>query len=654
MRMMNMMKELWDPQCLESRRESVQKIGERMRGVVNRHSRARVVVSVSLYVLLSLGSLVAQPIRPASEGVYVEEQAERGEPVYQETCAACHMPDLLGDDFAPALSADMFAARWAGKPVGELFIIVKATMPADRPGSLDDKEYAAIVAFLLKMNGYAAGPQELSSDPKELAQIMFDKVGQSGSGRGSLTVGSPVLADGNWPEFRGSRAGVVDDDPVLPESWSRTENVIWKLDLPGLGWSSPIVWGDYIFVTSAISEKEETPPRPGLDRREGQGYALGSAKDPTSTVRRRWVLYAVDFRTGKIRWETELLNVVPREAKQRKNTYASETPVTDGNRVYVYIGSAHALVAVDFNGNVVWSSDVEQPTIAAHLVDGASRVPLSGDLLNMGAAASPTLHNDRLYIVSDHKGPPAAGHDVGEWFLAAFDARTGRELWRAHHLKKEDAYGWSTPFVWANELRSEIVTVGDNHVRSFGPDGKLLWELKGLSRNSTPTPFAAHGLLYVSSGYPGGFRPVYAIRPGASGDISLESGETSNEYVVWSARQLASYMPSALVYGDYLYHLHSLGLLQCNDAQTGRPIYGRQRVAVGAATFTASPWAYNGKIFALNEEGDTYVIQAGPEFKVLGKNALGEMALATPAVVRSSVIIRTVSALWRLGKTDSN
>jgi outer membrane protein assembly factor BamB len=460
-----------------------------------------------------------------------------------------------------------------------------------------------------------------------------------------------LSADDNWPKFRGQGAGVVDDDPALPDSWSDSENVVWKLDVPGLGWSSPIVWGDYVFVISAISATKETTPKPGLDLGEGQGYVLGNAKDPTSSVRRQWLLYAVDFNTGKIRWKRELRSAVPVEAKQLKNSYASETPVTDGKRVYVYLGSAHALFAVDFSGRLVWSTEVKQPDIRPDLIPAASGPPFSGDLLNMGTAASPALHNDRLYIVSDHKGPPQdARHDVGEWFLASFDARSGREVWRAHHVKKDDSYGWSTPFIWENGLRTEIITVSDNHVRSFDPDGRLLWALKGTSRNSTPTPFAAHGLLYVSSGFPGARRPVYAIRPGAGGDISLKNGETTNEYVVWSDRQLASYMPSPLVYGDYFYTLHSLGLLQCNDARTGKPVYGRQRIAEGAGTFTASPWAYNGRIFALSEDGDTYVIQAGPEFKVLRKNSLREMTLATPAIMRGSVIIRTVSSLWRIAK----
>lgn len=468
------------------------------------------------------------------------------------------------------------------------------------------------------------------------------------------SAGLRSATDHNWPKFRGPNAGVIDDDPTLPDSWSQKENVLWKLDIPGLGWSSPIVWGDDIFVTTAVAAAPETVPKPGLDRGPGNGYALGTAKDPSSTVRRQWLLYAVDFKTGKVRWKTELLNAVPLEAKQLKNTYASETPVTDGQRVYVYVGNAHRLFAVDFNGTLVWSSEVVQPPIPPDVTRRI--IKSSGDLINMGAAASPMLHNGRIYLVNDHKGPPTpeAGHDAGEWFLAAFSARDGKEVWRSHHVKEHDDYGWSTPIVWENSLRTEIISVSDDRVRSFDPDGRQLWELSGVSHNSTPTPVTAHGLLYVSSGFASaGFRPVYAIRPGASGDITLKDGETSNQYVVWSDKQLASYMPSALAYGDHLYHLQSIGLLQCNDARTGKQVYGRQRIAAGSGTFTASPWAANGKIFALSEEGDTYVMQAGPEFKVLGKNSLGEMALATPAVVRGSVIIRTISTLYRIGKTPS-
>jgi hypothetical protein len=195
------------------------------------------------------------------------------------------------------------------------------------------------------------------------------------------------------------------------------------------------------------------------------------------------------------------------------------------------------------------------------------------------------------------------------------------------------------------------VTTSRNKVRSYGLDGTPLWELGGMTVNVVPSPFASHGLLYVSSGYPGANpRPVYAIRPGASGDISLKAGETSSQYIAWYQPLLGTYNTSALVYGDYYYTLLDRGFLVCHDARTGKEIYKRQRISAESTGFTASPWAYNGKIFLLSEDGDTFVVQAGPEYKLLGKNSLSEMPLATPAVARGSLVIRTQSKLYRIGK----
>jgi outer membrane protein assembly factor BamB len=235
--------------------------------------------------------------------------------------------------------------------------------------------------------------------------------------------------------------------------------------------------------------------------------------------------------------------------------------------------------------------------------------------------------------------------------MAAFNKHTGEEIWK---VTREEVENWSTPFVWENELRTEIVTAGMGKIRSYDLDGKVLWELKGMTVNTVPTPFAGHGLVYVSSGYPGANpRPVYAIRPGASGDISLSGGETSNRYVAWYQPLLGTYNTSALVYGDYYYTLLDRGFLLCHDARTGKQIYGRQRLSAEASGFTSSPWAYNNKIFVLSKDGDTIVVQAGPEFKILGRNPLNEMALATPAIARGSLIIRTQSKLYRIARKDS-
>ena len=428
----------------------------------------------------------------------------------------------------------------------------------------------------------------------------------------AITGGS--AAEVQWPQFRGPAAGAIADDPALPDTWSEKENIVWKTGIPGLGWSSPVVWDDHIFLTSAISEGREAPPAPGLY--DEHDHVKASAPQ-------HWVVYDIEFKTGKIRWQRELKNGQPPLLRHVKNSYASETAVTDGDRVYVYFGSIGLAAALDFKGNVVWTKEL-----------GAFNTQVE-----LGTGSSPVLYKDRLIIQHDN---------TTQSNIIALDKRTGKELWKTD---RDEAGNWSTPFVWENDVRTEIVTTGTRRVRSYDLDGKLLWELSGMSNLTIPSPFSKFGLVYVSSGYPGApLRPVYAIRPGAKGDISLKEGETSNEYIAWHQPFLGTYNTSALVYGNYYYTLLDRGFLLCHDARTGKQIYGRQRLSADSSGFTASPWAYNGKVFLLSEDGDTYVIQAGPEFKVIGKNSLDQMPLATPAVLRGSVIMRTQSNLYRIAK----
>lgn len=427
----------------------------------------------------------------------------------------------------------------------------------------------------------------------------------------------------NWPQFRGTQGGVAPDNPALPDTWSSTENIVWKLDMPGYAWSSPVVWGDHVFITSAINTSGEAPIRPSGEYLAGSLGGTMTFRDlATPKDVHRWMVYDVDFRTGKIRWEHQVQQATPTQARHQKNSYASETPVTDGERVYAYFSSA-GLFAFDMNGKAVWSKPMD--TLKTRT--------------GWGGAASPVVYRDRVIIVNDNEERS---------FIAAFDAKIGKELWR---VDRDEASAWSTPFIWENAQRTEIITKGTKKVRSYGLDGKLLWELSGMTTLDVPTPFARGGLLYLESGYPtDSKKPAYAIRPGASGDITLKGDETSNQFVVWSNQSAGTYATSPVVYGDYYYTLLDRGFLTCHDAKTGKEIYPRQRVTADATGFTASPWAYNGKIFAMSEDGDTFVIQAGPEFKVLGKNSLDEMTLATPAVANGSLIVRTVSKLYRIGK----
>jgi outer membrane protein assembly factor BamB len=279
------------------------------------------------------------------------------------------------------------------------------------------------------------------------------------------------------------------------------------------------------------------------------------------------------------------------------------------------------LFCFDFEGKPLWSKRWES-------------VPTR---FGWGTAASPVLHGNRIYVLNDNDK---------QSFLVALDARTGEQVWR---VERDEKSNWATPFVWENAKRTEIITPGTGRVRSYGLDGQRLWELGGMSPITIPTPLAAHGLLYVTSGYVGDRRkPLFAIRPGAAGDISLEEGRVSNEYVAWCQKEAGPYNPSPIVYGDYLYVLYDMGLLACYNAKTGEEVYGKRRIEAKARAFTASPWAYGGKIFCLSEDGDTFVIRAGPAFELLGKNSLGELCMATPAIVRDGLIIRTESHVFRI------
>ncbi len=426
----------------------------------------------------------------------------------------------------------------------------------------------------------------------------------------------------NWPQWRGPSLNGTSREQNLPVRWSRTENVAWKIDVPGRGWSSPVVWGDHIFITSAVNTKgsdESLKPVPSYTPRSFGGPMSGRDIG-TSADLHRWVVYDVDFTTGKIRWEQTASTSVPSEPKHQKNSYASETPATDGERVYAYFGN-FGLFAFDLNGKPVWSKRF-----------GPFKVR-SG----WWSAASPVLHGDRVYIVNDNDE---------QSFIAAYNKRTGDEIWRT---SRDEGSNWTTPFVWENGLRTEIVTAGTQRVRSYDLNGKLLWTLTGMTSIQVPTPVAGRGLLFVSSGYPGDQpRPVYAIRPGASGDISLKDGQTSNDFVAWHQKQAGPYNPSPILHGDYLYVLYDRGFFSCYDARTGKEVYGRERIDPKANAFTSSPWAYNGKIFCLSEDGDTFVLKAGTRFELLGKNSLEEMCMATPAIAGRSLIIRTLSKLYRI------
>jgi len=448
----------------------------------------------------------------------------------------------------------------------------------------------------------------------------------------------------NWPAFRGADAlPIAEDDPRLPSTWSPTENVVWKTEVDGLGWSSPVVWGNQIFLTTVVSEGESQEPRMGLyfpyGSPETNDDPRFEAPKPGDLMEREvdlhhWLVYAYAVDTGELEWTSEVNVGEPQFDRHLKNTFASSTPVTDGERVYAYFGNV-GVFALDMTGTVVWERRFD-PTVTR---------------LGWGPAASPVLHGDSLFIVNDNDE---------QSFVVALDTATGTEQWR---VDRDEGTNWSTPFVWQHDARTELVTAGSDQVRSYDLDGNELWRFSGLNTISIPQPFSAHGLLYVTSGYVGdAVKPVFAIRPGAQGDITLQDGQRTSDSVVWYQEGAGPYHPTPLVYGDSYFTLLDQGFYTVHDAHTGEEQYYseqqvlnqevRRRVAIGAGGFTASPWAYNGQIFVISEEGTTYVIDPIDDFNVVGSNDLGEVAMSSPAIAQGSLFIRTRSHLWRLSNTN--
>lgn len=437
---------------------------------------------------------------------------------------------------------------------------------------------------------------------------------------GFLLAGSclPAPAGDNWPQFRGPHAAGFSTNAGLPEKWSATENVAWKTQLPGRSWSSPIVWGNRVFLTAVVNSGDSEAPKKGL-------YFGGER--PVLKSEHLWKVMCLGLLDGKVQWEKVVHRGAPETPVHLKNCYGAETPVTDGERVYALFGNL-GLFVFTMDGVEAWSKPIEPHKMR----------------YGWGTAASPVLQGGKLILVNDND-------EHAEMF--ALDAKTGKELWR---VDRDEKSNWATPFVWEQGNRTEIITSGSRAVRSYDLESKLLWSLKGMSSIAIPTPFAADGLLFVASGYVGDkLRPLYAIRPGASGDITLASGETNNQFIAWSNLVGAPYNPSPLFYEGRIYILFDRGLVSCYDAKTGQAHYERERLPEGLA-FTASPWAAGGRIFCLNEDGVCFVIKAGDRFELLPGNKLADddMCMATPALAGDRLLIRTATRLYCLQNQPAN
>jgi len=453
---------------------------------------------------------------------------------------------------------------------------------------------------------------------------------------GALTT-APVSPDAVWPQFRGPAGRAISTIDTLPTTWSTTMNVAWRADVPGRGWSSPIVWGDQVFVTTAVSPGAFKQPSPGI---YGNDYAADLIKSgateaemmekviardvelPKESGELRFMVMSFDVKTGKLRWEKEAYKGPPGGGRHRKNTFASETPSTDGERVYALFGNV-GLFCYSMDGALLWT----------HKIDPQPRY------LDFGTAASPIVHDGRVYILDDNEAMS---------YIAALDAKTGAVIWKTpRKLQGRLQSGWSSPYVWVTPQRTEIVAIGTGVTISYDTDGKELWRLKGATQ-ANPTPIEGDGMLFIGTGSQGeSGRPLFAVKPGASGDISLTEGQTSNEFVAWYQPRAGAYTSSPLVFDGRVYVVNDNGVLQVYEVKTGREIY-KVRVGGVGNTFSASPWTYGGRIFFLSEEGDTFVVKPGDTYEELAKNSLGELALASPAVTRDGLFIRTQSKLYRV------
>lgn len=460
------------------------------------------------------------------------------------------------------------------------------------------------------------------------------------TGAGILVSLTALTADDvpGWPQFRGPQANPVGTNPRLTDTWSRTENVEWAADIPGRGWSSPIVVGDRVFVTSVTTEGASKPPQIGTEYSneyvaeltkqglsEAQVLEKVTARDIElpHEVQLHYLLHCLNLKSGKVEWRKEFYAGRPPGGRHRKNSFASETPVSDGKAVYVYITNL-GIYAFDLKGKALWSTPQEAFPV----------------YLDFGTGASPALVDHLLVIVNDNEKQP---------FIAAYDRSSGKEAWR----KTRDVgtkgpqvvkSAWVTPYVWRHDGRTEIVTVGPALAISYDTAGNEIWRMTGMAGSPIPMPFAYDGMLYLNGGRG---RPLFCIRPGAAGDISLKPGERANASVAWSEPRGGTYLPTGVAYQGGVYSVSETGILTRYDAKTGAISY-KTRIDPAATAFTSSPWAHNGKVFFLSEEGKTFVVPAGETFSLLRTNDLDDMALATPAMVGERLLLRTDHRLYSI------
>ena len=422
----------------------------------------------------------------------------------------------------------------------------------------------------------------------------------------------------NWPSFRGPHASGVADGQYPPLTWDAGKglNVRWKTAIPGFGHSCPVVWNDRVFITTAVSGDPKATFKPGL---------YGNVDSVNDTTVHTWKVYCLDKRSGKILWERVAQEGVPKIKRHTKGSHANCTPVTDGTHLVVCFGS-EGLYCYDFQGALLWKRDIG-------VLD--SGFFFDADY-QWGFGSSPILFRSLVILQCD----------VGKnSFIAAYDVANGREVWLT---PRDEIPSWGTPTICNVAGRPELVTSATKYARAYDPvTGQELWRLGRHAEITVPTPVAGCGLVFITSGYRP-IQPIYAVRPGASGDISLKDGKDSNQSVAWSKNRGGPYMPTPIVYGDYLYTCSNNGIVACYQAKTGKQLY-QERLG-GSGGYTASPVAADGKIYFTSEEAGVRVIKAGPNFELLATNPIGDACMATPAIADGLFFARTQHFVYAFGR----
>ena len=417
---------------------------------------------------------------------------------------------------------------------------------------------------------------------------------------------NPVAgATSNWPQWRGPEGSGVSEEKNLPIEWNETKNVVWKTALPGKGFSQPSIWGNRVFLTTDI-EGGPAPEshKPPVHMVGGQVFKHPEwdGIDKIHTFK----TICLDRDTGKILWEKVSYEGPTFDYRHKRGNYAAPTPATDGKYVYSYFG-AEGLYCYDFNGKLIWKKHIDNITT-----------------LGMGVGTSPVLYNNLLILQVDQ----TAATDKS--FITALDKKTGKEVWR---VARPIQVSWTTPLLIKTPQRDELVTSGNEFLISYDPaTGKELWRASGLKSHAIATPVVGHGLVILSSGYPS--KVIKAIKLGGSGNLD------GTDKIAWQYNKGTSYVPSPILYGDYLYLMSDAGILTCVNPKTGEIVYEGGRVPVATKFYGASPVAFDGKILLTSDDGDTYVIKAGPKHEVMGSNSLGEPVRTSIAIAGGKLFIR--------------